>query len=69
MQRESYSCSKCNGTEYTTGEIRTTGSGLSRFLNLQNQKFLAVSCSEGGYTDLFRRDGGRMGNIVDLFTN
>ena len=63
-----YSCSKCNATTYETGEIRTTGSGVSRFLNLQNQKFIAISCKKCGYTDLFRRDGSGIGSILDILS-
>ncbi|MCL0099838.1 zinc ribbon domain-containing protein [Dehalococcoidia bacterium] len=70
MTEHQYSCEKCHSTGYKTGEIRTTGSGLSRFLNLQNQKFTAISCDKCGYTDLFRTDGGgKIGNIFDVLTN
>ena len=68
MARRAYSYTKCDGTRYKTGELRTTGSGISRFLNLQNQKYGTVSCEEYGYTELYRLGGGRIGNILDLFT-
>ena len=66
MTKKQFSCSKCHATEYKTGEIRTTGSGLSRFLNFQNQKFTAISCGKCGYTDLFRTDSSGIGNVLDL---
>jgi predicted nucleic-acid-binding Zn-ribbon protein len=69
MSAASYSCAKCSGTQYQTGEIRTTGSGLSRFLNIQNNKFSTVSCNACGYTEVYRRAGGGFGNVVDFFTN
>ena len=70
MDKQTYLCKNCPNTEYTTGEIRTTGSGLSRFLNLQNKKFVTVSCNECGYTDLYKADGsGKLGTILDIFTN
>jgi len=65
-----FSCMKCQGNNYKTGAIRTTGSGISRFLNLQNQKYNTVSCEACGYTEIYRTDGGGVaGNILDLFTN
>ena len=64
-----FECPKCSNNSYETGEIRTTGSGLSRFLNLQNQKFASVSCSNCGYTEFYRMVGGRAGNILDILTN
>ena len=52
------------------GELRTTGSGMSRFLNLQNQKYATVACAGCGYTELYRKDGGGgIGNILDIFSN
>ena len=66
MEQRQFSCIKCSGTECTEGEIRTTGSGVSRFFNLQNQKFASVSCSNCGYTEFYRRSTGRAGNIFDI---
>ena len=69
MANQPYSCIKCNGTEYKSGEIRTTGSGLTRFLNIQNQKYATVACVGCGYTELYRLDGSGIGNVIDFFTN
>ena len=69
MEKRQFSCVKCEGTEFKAGEIRTTGSGVSRFFNLQNQKFQTVSCGACGYTEIFRMDGSGVGNILDIFTN
>ena len=69
MNQQAYSCAKCGGVEYQTGELRTTGSGLSRFFNIQNQKYGTISCKACGYTEMYRRDGGGMGNVLDFFTN
>lgn len=70
MAKQQYSCVKCEATEYATGEIRTTGSGLSRFLNFQNQKFKTVSCANCGYTEVYRANaGGAVGNIFDILSN
>ena len=65
---KSFTCPKCSNASFETGEIRTTGSGLSRFLDLQNQKFAHITCDSCGYTEFFKRRGGRAGNILDLFT-
>ena len=69
MPNQTYSCMKCSGTQYKTGQLRTTGSGLSRFFNIQNQKYATISCTGCGYTELYRLDGSGLGNILDLFTN
>ena len=69
MAEKNYPCVKCNGSEYRTGELRTTGSGMSRFFNIQNQKYASVACAACGYTELYRLDGSGIGNILDFFTN
>ncbi len=70
MAKQAYKCVKCGETSYKTGELRTTGSGISRFLNLQNQKYATVACEGCGYTEMYRVDGGgKMGTILDIFTN
>lgn len=63
-------CSKCQGEGAKVKRIAVTGSGLSRFVNLQHNQFVAVSCKRCGYTDLFDqaimagRDEGV--NVLDL---
>jgi hypothetical protein len=70
MTNREYSCAKCEAKTYDAGELRTTGSGISRFLNLQNQKYATVACTECGYTELYRLDGtGKIANVFDIFTN
>ena len=65
-----FKCTRCDSLEYEKGEIRTTGAGLSRFLNYQNQKFGTLSCKGCGFTELYRLDAsGKMGSLFDILTN
>ena len=65
-----FSCTKCGCTNCEKGEIRTTGSGISRFLNLQNQKFGFMACEACGYAEFYRMDGkGGLGTVFDILTN
>lgn len=64
----SYStCMKCNGTEFETDEIRATGSGFSRYFDVQNKCFVAVSCKRCGYTEFYKKNTGGAGDILDYF--
>lgn len=64
---EDYSCMKCSNSTYTTDTIRTTGSGLTRFLNIQNRKFLIVTCEQCGFSEMYRQfPGGKMGTALDF---
>jgi predicted nucleic-acid-binding Zn-ribbon protein len=64
----SFSCSKCHNSQYETEEIRTTGK-YSRFFDMQNKKFTAVSCTQCGYTEIFKGDSSKLGNFLDLLTS
>jgi predicted nucleic-acid-binding Zn-ribbon protein len=64
-----YICPKCGNTEYETGEVRTTGSFLSKIFDVQNVKFTSVTCKRCRYTELYKADSNMLGNIFDLFTN
>ena len=65
-----YSCEKCNSTNFEEGKISTTGSGLSKFFNMQNNRFVTISCTKCGYTELFKGDkSGVLSNIFDVLGN
>ena len=65
--KPSHVCPKCGCRQYDAEPIHTTGGTLSRMLNYQNKRFIAVSCSQCGYTELYRETSDRAGNIIDLF--
>ena len=59
-------CVKCGGQHFSTARIRTTGDSWSRFFNVQNQKFVARSCNNCGYTEFYRAETSALGNVMDL---
>ena len=71
MSDINFKCAKCGGTSAETGKIRTTGDGLSRYANLQNQKFGYIACEECGYTEFYRDFGKDKGwkTVLDVLTN
>ncbi|SFR39826.1 MULTISPECIES: zinc ribbon domain-containing protein [Halorubrum] len=58
-------CPKCGGTETETDEIATSGTGLTKMFDVQNRKFVVVSCAECGYSELYK--GQSSGNAIDFF--
>lgn len=58
-------CPKCGHAGTVTDEISTTGSGLSKFFDVQNRRFTVVSCENCGYSELYR--GRSSGDVVDVF--
>ncbi len=62
-----FSCSKRHNNQYATEEIRTAGK-YSRFFDMQNKKFTAVSCTQCGFTEIFRGDSSMLGNFLDILS-
>ena len=65
-----WACSKCGNTNYAKDIIQTAGGNLSKLYNIQNKKFITISCERCGYTEFFREDTSLGMNILDfLFGN
>lgn len=60
-------CIKCGHPEAKTKEIATTGTGLSRYLDVQHNHFTVVYCTSCGYSELYNKSSSRGSNIIDLF--
>ncbi|MCO6357505.1 hypothetical protein BXY85_2856 [Roseivirga pacifica] len=70
MQHQNYTCTKCGNRAFDTDTISTTGTGLSRFFDLQNRRFTAVSCRNCGYTEFYKGDkASTISTIFDFFTS
>lgn len=70
MEKKTYNCPKCGNRQADVDEIRTTGSGFTKYFNIQNRRFTSVSCSRCGFTEFYkgrRASGGS--NILDFLTN
>lgn len=60
-------CPKCGCREVRTDRIAVTGSGLSRFFDVQNREFLVVSCVGCGYSEFYRKTSSTLAEVVDFF--
>ncbi|VTT87677.1 hypothetical protein DM2_1011 [Halorubrum sp. DM2] len=58
-------CPKCGGIETETDEIATSGTGLTKMFDVQNRRFLVVSCADCGYSELYK--GQSSGDAIDFF--
>ena len=65
----SYTCPKCNGRAFETSEFRATGGLLSKLFDVQTTKFMTVSCTGCGFTELYRGDQSTFGNVADFFVS
>jgi len=62
----SYVCPKCGNTSYIKDEMRATGSYLAKVFDVQNKKFITISCQRCGYTEFYKKASNTLGNIFDF---
>ena len=62
-ENQKWECPKCHNHTYETDEIAATGTGLTKFINMQNRKFSVVTC------DRCKWDTSMLSNILDIFGN
>jgi predicted nucleic-acid-binding Zn-ribbon protein len=69
MEHKNYQCPRCENRSFETDEMSTTGGAFTRIFDIQNRRFITISCSKCGYTELFRKPKGKTWeNILDFFT-
>ncbi|MFR3895088.1 MAG: zinc ribbon domain-containing protein, partial [Merdibacter sp.] len=53
MEKRAYICPKCGCHEYDSDQFQATGGNFAKLFDVQNKKFITVSCRECGYTELY----------------
>lgn len=69
MQKQEYVCIKCGNKQYEVDQMRATGGAFAKIFDVQNKKFMIISCTQCGFTELYKRTTSTFGNVVDFFTN
>lgn len=64
-----YICTKCGCQEFETDGFQATGGNIAKILDIQNKRFITVSCKKCGYTELYKSNTDAGMNILDFFTN
>lgn len=66
MEQQMYQCPKCGCTTYETDQFQATGGNLAKLFDVQNKKFITISCTRCGFTELYRSDTGTGWNVLDF---
>ncbi len=66
MEKREYICGKCGCREFESDQFQATGGNFAKIFDIQNKKFITVSCTRCGYTELYKaqRDDGM--DILDF---
>ena len=66
QNQKQFVCAKCGNTQYESDQFQATGGNFSRLLNVQNKKFITLSCTQCGYTELYKAQTDSGMNILDF---
>ncbi len=64
MNKRDYICPKCGCTKYENDQFQATGGTFAKMFDVQNKKFITISCKECGYTEIYKEKSGL--NILDF---
>ena len=64
-----WKCMKCGNTQFEKGQFQATGGDLSKIFDVQNKKFITVTCTECGFTELYKAETSMGMNLLDFLTD
>lgn len=66
MEKKQFVCAKCGCTTYESDQFQATGGNFAKIFDVQNKKFITVSCTRCGYTELYKGTTSDGWNILDF---
>ncbi|PZL72606.1 DNA-binding protein [Enterococcus plantarum] len=66
MEKQQYVCDKCGNEQYVSDQFQATGGNFAKIFDVQNKKFITVSCTRCGFTELYRGKTTDGWNVLDF---
>lgn len=66
MEKKQYICEKCGCTSYESDQFQATGGNFAKMFDVQNKKFITISCTRCGYTELYKANTTSGWNVLDF---
>ena len=66
MEERQFIYPKCGCHDFVSDQFQATGGNFAKLFDVQNKKFITISCSQCGYTELYRADTEAGMNILDF---
>ena len=67
--QQQYTCIKCGNHNFEEDQLQATGGNFSKLFDVQNKKFITISCFQCGYTELYKSQTSNGMNILDFLLN
>lgn len=68
MTQKQFVCQKCGCMQYEADQFQATGGNFAKIFDIQNKKFITVSCVQCGYTEIYKTQSSSGWNILDFLT-
>ena len=66
MEKKQYVCPKCGNQTFESDQFQATGGNFAKIFDVQNKKFVTISCKECGFTELYKGTSSNGWNILDF---
>lgn len=67
MSNQQWNCPKCGCNDFEQDQFQATGGTFAKLFDIQNKKFVTVSCIRCGYTEIYKRATDDAMNVLDFF--
>ena len=64
MEKQVYQCPKCGCTSFEHDHFQAPGGTMAKLFDIQNKKFITVSCTNCGFTETPTGE-----NVLDFLIN
>ena len=64
-----YVCPKCGNRSYESDQFQATGGNFAKLFDIQNKKFVTVTCTNCGYTELYKDVNDSGMDFLDFLMN
>lgn len=66
MEKQQYVCQKCGCQHYESDQFQATGGNFAKLFDIQNKKFITITCNRCGFTELYKSETSEGLNILDF---
>lgn len=66
MEQRQYVCEKCGCQQYRDDQFQATGGDFARLFDIQNKRFITISCVRCGYAELYSAQTDAGMNVLDF---
>ena len=65
-QRNQWVSPKCGCNAFEQDQFQATGGAFAKAFDVQNKKFIVISCRSCGFSELYKAKSSTVGNVADF---